>query len=122
MQTLLGHRQARAISIDPDQTSAEYHLYSNYLDRQAGAISVDSDQTPAEYHLYSKYLDRQAGAMSIDPDLTPAGYHLYSKYLDRQAWGYMRRPCLRLRLSFRTGRHHLTDPDQTATGYDIYIL
>ena len=58
MQTLLGHRQARAISIDPDQTSAEYHLYFIfYLDRQAGAISIDHDRTSAEYHLYSMYLD-----------------------------------------------------------------
>ena len=39
------------------------------------AISIDPDQTPAEYHLYSKYLDKQAGAISIDPDRTLAWYH-----------------------------------------------
>ena len=42
------------------------------MDSQAGAISVDPDRTTAEYHLYSKYLDRQAGVISIDPDRTPA--------------------------------------------------
>ena len=59
-------RQAGAISVDPDRSSAEYHLYLKYLDGQVGAISVDSDQTQAEYHLYSKYLDRQVGSISVD--------------------------------------------------------
>ena len=38
------------------------------------AISVDPDRTPAEYHLYSKYSDRQVGALSIDPDQIPADH------------------------------------------------
>ena len=49
-----------------------------YLDRQSGTISIDPDQITAEYHLYSKYSDRQVGAISVDLDRTLAEYHLYS--------------------------------------------
>ena len=62
------------MSVDPDRTPAEYHLYSKYSDRQVGGISVDPDRTLAEYHLYSKYLDRQVGALSIDPDQIPTDH------------------------------------------------
>ena len=39
------------------------------------SINADPDQTPAEYHLYSKYSNRQTGAISVNPDRTPAEYH-----------------------------------------------
>ena len=49
------------------------------------AISIDPDRTPAEYHLYSKYLDRQAGAISVDPDRTrPSIIYIQSIWTGRQ--------------------------------------
>ena len=47
--------QAQANSVDPDQTSTEYHIYYKYSNKQAVPNSVEPDQTPTEYHIYEVF-------------------------------------------------------------------